>query len=338
MNHCLHPRRKAILSPAASCRRLVFSSSGVGPTREVLPGRNTDSGVVSGNRPSTTLSAVSAALKFSAESLFATLFPADCRICNELLVNISRLPVCESCKTRIKPFQSAQCGICGELVLSPRFAGFADEAPLQDAVCGLCQRARPSYVRAVACGPYEGVLRDLVHLLKYDRVESAAGILGKQLAMALVSVLAEVDDKAILVPVPLHATKLRQRGFNQAERIARATARCMGGAIELNTGILVRRRATESQTGLTRHQRRKNIRGAFEVKADRLRHMADKNIIIVDDVFTTGTTAEECARVLLGAGAKHVWIATVARVSKLEGVARIEGKNILKEEEAPQYV
>jgi len=319
----LPANHKRYTQPAATdVRRLVFSSTGVGPTREVLPGERSVPGAGSGNQPSTTLSAVSAALRFSAESLFATLFPAECRICNSLLTNISRIPVCDFCRTRIKPFETLQCAICGELLLSSHFAGFAD-APVapSTALCGLCQRARPSYVKAVARGPYEGVLRDLVHLLKYDRVQSAAAILGEQLAIALGKVVAESGPKTILIPVPLHASKLRVRGFNQAERIAAATAKRLRVPIELNSGILVRHRATDSQTGLTRHQRRQNIRGAFRVKPEMLHHIMRRNIILVDDVFTTGTTAEECSRVLLRAGAQHVWVATVARVTKLEAAS-----------------
>lgn len=285
-----------------------------------------------------TLSGLSAALKFSAESFFATLFPADCRICNELLVNISRLPVCESCKTKIKPFQTTQCGICGELLLSPHFAGFEERASAPElSICGLCQRARPSYVRAVSRGPYEGVLRDLIYLLKYARVESSAGILGEQLALAIPGVLADAGHKPVVVPVPLHVSKLRKRGFNQAEKIAAAATKRLAHPVELNSHILVRTRPTVSQTGLTRHQRRKNIRGAFEVKTDRLHVIAGRNIILVDDVFTTGTTAEECARVLVRAGAKHVWVATVARVSKLEATGR-QSLKITEQEKTPQYV
>jgi len=263
-------------------------------------------------------------LKFSAESLFATLFPAECRICNSLLTNISRIPVCGSCRTRIKPFETLQCAICGELLLSSHFAGFADEPAFPStALCGLCQRARPSYVKAVSRGPYEGVLRDLVHLLKYDRVQSAAGILGEQLAIVLAPVMLEAGLNPIMIPVPLHSSKLRIRGFNQAEKIAAATVKRLDARVELNSGILVRHRATESQTGLTRHQRRQNIRGAFKVRSEMLHDIKGRNIILVDDVFTTGTTAEECSRVLLRAGAQHVWVATVARVTKLEA-ARVE--------------
>jgi ComF family protein len=121
-----------------------------------------------------------------------------------------------------------------------------------------------------------------------------------------------------VVPVPLHRAKSSDRGFNQAEEIARAAVKQLG-AFELATRVLVRNRPTTSQTGLTRHQRRANIRGAFEVR-DTLK-IADRNVIVVDDVMTTGTTAEECARVLRKAGAAKVWIATVARVSKLEAAS-----------------
>jgi ComF family protein len=130
--------------------------------------------------------------------------------------------------------------------------------------------------------------------------------------------------RPLMIPVPLHSSKLRARGFNQAEKIAAAAVKRLDRAVELNSHILTRTRATESQTGLTSHQRRKNIRGAFEVAAEKKHLLSGINVILVDDVFTTGTTAEECARILLRAGAKHVWVATVARVSKLEGMPRLE--------------
>jgi predicted amidophosphoribosyltransferase len=98
--------------------------------------------------------------------------------------------------------------------------------------------------------------------------------------------------------------------------IAAAAARELGRGFGLQHSILARKRPTVSQTGLTRHQRRANIRGAFEVRhAERI---ADRDVLLVDDVLTTGTTASECARVLLRAGARQVFVATVARVQKFE--------------------
>ena len=120
-----------------------------------------------------------------------------------------------------------------------------------------------------------------------------------------------------MVPVPLHSSKLRQRGFNQAELIARAALRSADWRnLRLETKALVRSRETVSQAGLTRHQRRQNIRGAFRVRKPDL--VRGRNILLVDDVFTTGATVSECARVLLRAGAQSVQVATVARALKAD--------------------
>jgi len=132
-----------------------------------------------------------------------------------------------------------------------------------------------------------------------------------------ISTLAMGSEAILVVPVPLHRRKLRQRGFNQAELITRAALKQIGGErFALKPGILQRRRETQSQIGLTRHQRRENMRGAFAVaKPDAVR---GRDILIVDDVFTTGTTVSECARILRRSGASKVYVATVARTLKAE--------------------
>ena len=182
----------------------------------------------------------------------------------------------------------------------------------------MCRRAAPPFRRAVSYGAYAGALRDLIHLLKYEQVRPAAAVLGSFLREALAKL--ELPASTLLVPVPLWTGKRRNRGFNQAEEIARALVRTLasGGtastSIQLDTTSLVRQRETVSQTGLTRHQRRANVRGAFAVV--RPQAVAGRNILLMDDVMTTGTTAGECARMLLRAGAKQVFVATVARATK----------------------
>jgi ComF family protein len=159
-------------------------------------------------------------------------------------------------------------------------------------------------------------LRELIHLLKYNGVRPAAGVLGRMLSEAIAGLEAEFGDgKILVIPVPLYKGKRRQRGFNQAELIARAALKaCAAGErLLLATDTLLRTRATESQIGLTSHQRRENMRGAFAVAAE----VTGREIVLVDDVYTTGTTATECARVLRKAGAARVWVATVARTLKL---------------------
>lgn len=212
------------------------------------------------------------------------------------------------------PIAGLVCGICGERLASP----YAVSEGMGR--CGACQRLEPLFAKAVAYGSYEGGLRELIHLLKYEQVRPAAGVLGRMLGEAAATVAPLLDQsQPLVIPVPLHAAKLRQRGFNQSELIARAALKSPALTTvcwPLHTAVLERSRPTESQTGLTRHQRRENIRGAFRVNdADAV---ADRTILLVDDVFTTGTTASECARVLRRAGAVQVWVATVARVLRPE--------------------
>jgi ComF family protein len=185
----------------------------------------------------------------------------------------------------------------------------------------VCQLARPPFERAVAYGSYDGSLRDLVHLLKFDQVRPAARALGRLLAVCIKELELSLPAGSIsVVAVPLYAHKERQRGFNQADLIARSALKQLAGSItgkrfEWVDRALARTRDTGSQIGLTRHQRRENLRGAFEVvNPTRVR---GRNILLVDDVYTTGATASECSRVLLRAGAAGVWVATVGRTIKM---------------------
>lgn len=250
----------------------------------------------------------------AAQSLFATLFPSDCRLCGAALTEVSRLPVCAVCVGSIRRIEAKTCAVCGELVPGAE----ADAGELR---CGMCQRARLPFAKAVAYGSYDGALRGLIHLLKYDRVRPAGDLLGRMLAGAMAGLkFASAEKAPLMIPVPLSAGRERQRGFNQAEEIARAAlqhwSRRGGRPLELNTSALRRTRETQSQTGLTRHQRRANLRGAFV--AARPEQIAGREIILVDDVYTTGTTAHECARVLRRAGAAEICVATAARVLKGE--------------------
>jgi ComF family protein len=162
-------------------------------------------------------------------------------------------------------------------------------------------------------------LRELIHLLKYDQVRPAANVLGRMLTEVIAGLESGFGEgSVVVVPVPLHTRKLRQRGFNQSQLIAQVALKLMqrGGGLALDAKVLERVRETQSQIGLTRHQRRENMRGAFAVAKPN--EVAGREVLLVDDVLTTGTTASECARILRRAGAAKVWVATVARTLKYE--------------------
>ena len=150
-----------------------------------------------------------------------------------------------------------------------------------------------------------------------------ANRLGQRLAPAVTGLPIDPGTEVLVVPVPLYRAKRRQRGFNHAERIASALVRelqCTDKAHRwtMARGGLQRQRATDSQSRLSPQGRRRNLRGAFAVRdAARVR---DREVLLVDDIYTTGATAAACSRVLLRAGAKAVWVATVARTQR-EGVA-----------------
>jgi len=221
----------------------------------------------------------------------------------------------------LRPLQGSYCSVCGEALHIPGCIGAGESR------CLLCQRADPPFERAVAYGSYDGGLRDLIHVLKFQQVRPAAAVLGRMLAETMANLEKAMPVGEIgIVPVPLHKRKQTQRGFNQAEMIARSAIKQLSRPkrFDLCTGVLLRRRETGSQIGLTRHQRRENLRGAFAV-IDPTR-ILNRDILLVDDVYTTGTTASECARVLLRAGAARVWVATVARTLKIFDVISLSEK------------
>ncbi len=206
----------------------------------------------------------------------------------------------------------------------------------------MCRRVDPPFAKAVAYGAYDGALRELIHLLKYQHVRPAARVLGSMLAEVIEDLRPEFAQRSseegrhgtslpVVVAVPLFRDRLRERGFNQAEEITRAALKLLPG-FQMSTRVLRRVRATASQIGLTRHQRRANLRGAFAVIGPEI--IAARDVLLVDDVFTTGTTISECARVLRRSGASRVFVATVARVLKAEPAPA--SNRLDREEEAAQ--
>jgi ComF family protein len=172
----------------------------------------------------------------------------------------------------------------------------------------------------VAFGLYQDRMKAAIHALKYERLHPAARGLGRLLAQAIAQLAGEAPLEMLVIPVPLHRSKFADRGFNQARVLAEHALGFLRKShpqwqLTLAPSTLMRLRATESQAGLTSHQRRLNVRGAFTV-ADAAA-VDRKHILLIDDIFTTGATARAAARALIGAGAATVRVATLARARRV---------------------
>jgi ComF family protein len=185
-----------------------------------------------------------------------------------------------------------------------------DLAVEEDQLCGACLVRRPAYDRARAALAYGDVSRDLVLALKYQGRRDSLDLLARWMASAGNDLLPGAD---LIVPVPLHYFRLVRRGFNQSVWLAAALARRSNARLAVDA--LKRARATPIQGGLSAEGRRRNVQGAFRVRKGREALLKDKRILLVDDVLTTGATAEACSRALKRAGAKCVDVLTLARVA-----------------------
>jgi ComF family protein len=175
--------------------------------------------------------------------------------------------------------------------------------------CTLCRLGLKGFDAVYTYGSYEGTLRELIHLFKYSKIKTLAVRFGPMLARAIPREAA-FD---VAVPMPLHWRKRWQRGFNQADLLAREAA------LRWQVPVLPaarRRKPTATQAGLTNAQRRQNVVGAFAVKDGYRNQLAGKHVLLVDDVMTTGATASACARALKQAGAARVTLLTLARTDR----------------------
>ena len=235
--------------------------------------------------------------------LFDWLYPPRCRACRGRIFGADAECFCVSCRAHVQMVGHPLCRVCGRPY--PDTSG-------DDHTCGVCLERPPQFVAARAWATYpredDHPLRLVVQKFKYSRKVSLGKPLGRLLARGCAEFLASVDAD-LIVPVPLFPKRLRWRGFNQSLILGREVSRAYG--IPMDPFLLLRRRETAAQTQLAENERRRNVRGAFELNAEG--SVKGKSVLLIDDVYTSGATVNECSRALKQGGAKEVFVLTLAR-------------------------
>jgi ComF family protein len=223
------------------------------------------------------------------------IFPPFCPICEQQLSHNEHL-VCEDCFESIHTIESRFCRRCA--------------APLEEErkTCRYCKDKKYHFTKVRALGTFSPPLSEMVHLLKYERKTHLANRLGILLANIFLADH-ELSSSSIIIPVPLHPTRMRERGYNQSLLLAKKVAEI--SRTELCTHAISRAKPTKSQTALAHTQRIDNLRNAFRIEDSE--PLAGKSVTVVDDVLTSGTTLDEMAKTLLDAGAELIYGLVLAR-------------------------
>lgn len=235
-------------------------------------------------------------------NLLDIIYPQRCHICMDFLDDTHREnpDLCNTCFTSFKDITHPFCSICGI-----PFKSKVEE----DHLCEKCLVKRPFYDEIRAPYLYEESLMKAIQRMKYSGKSYIVKSVGPLLGIFAKKWINDITEDMIIIPVPLHKKRLKQRGFNQSVLLAKVISPML--SVETDFFTLKRIKHTDSQTGLNLKQRKKNMKGAFEVSGKK--NIKDKKIILVDDVATTGNTINECARVLKKAGCKKVSGLVLAR-------------------------
>lgn len=255
--------------------------------------------------------------------LFQPVFSSYCLLCGEM--GPSRFPVCTDCQSTFRVLGPHCCATCGRPFADQSVTSHSDSFECE------CRGQKLYFDRAFSTfSYYEGKMRDAILRFKYRRRFRVGEVLGELWSERIgerLKRLAEIDSSCapdMIIPVPLHSSRLREREFNQSAILAKA----VGKALDLRVvySALERVRATQYQTGLSPRQRGLNVKGAFEVT--RPGPVAGASILLVDDVFTTGSTVNECSKVLMKAKASSVVVGTLARAAHTQTGVPLCAENV----------
>jgi len=240
-------------------------------------------------------------MRFFTETLFQFLLPPQCLCCEKFLEG-GQQGICSDCLSEIHWIEPPFCSVCGTPFVSTEVGSHP---------CGPCVSKKKYFTMARALGSYEGSLQEAIHRWKYQGKTSFNPFFGKWMAEGFYRYWGPTLFD-LLIPVPLHIHRLRERGFNQALLLVKELSRRTG--IPYRKRILQKRRPTLPQVNLSGVEREKGVKGSFHIIGRE--ELEGKSILLVDDVYTTGATVNECSKVLLAGGAKKVDVLTLAHALK----------------------
>ena len=234
-------------------------------------------------------------------ALIEIIYPPACAVCQKFLNANEKIPICNNCLGEFHELHPPFCSIC-----RTPFSSLREESHR----CENCIRERPNYRQLIAPYLYDGKLMDAIHNFKYAGKRDLGKSLGKLLASYALKRLRDMSS-FLIMPVPLNPGKIRERGFNQSLILAKEVSIRLGS--ELDFLSLRRIKYTSPQTGLKRQERRRNVHNAFEFRGGS--DIRGRDILLVDDVATTGSTLNECAKQLIKHGCYDVFCLVLARTS-----------------------
>jgi len=240
-------------------------------------------------------------LSVLANSFLDLIYPRYCLICYTSLNNTDKKALCVECAEQIEFIhQNTVCYKCGT-----DFGPYAtSETPCQE-----CFYHPPRFTKAIGVARYQGIMRELIHKFKYAKEKVLLDELADLLIKRWLKTNSSLPPIDLIIPAPLYHKKLKERGFNQSELLAERLHKTLGIPLELNN--LIKIKLTPDQASLDSSARKKNLIDAFQVTNPQ--DIDGKNILLIDDVLTTGATASEIARTLKKNGAKDVYVLVLAR-------------------------